>query len=247
MTDRKWPAQRPASTRLRDFRGESVAKPIALVNYQDLGEQVYEVVRDQIVTCELSPGSPLPVGDLARQLGVSLTPVRDALNRLAAEGLVVDVPRKGYFVASLDPEDVTDLLQARRLIEMAAVEQGLDLVAAEQLGEMERLTAEMEGLLDEQGGYRDYAEFSRRDSQFHQLLVASARNRHLQQVYRGLSVHVHIYRTNLAARVGYHRGAATVSEHRAILEALKSRDVRALKKAITRHVDGVAAEFSKKE
>src|SRR5512138_2133489 len=122
-----------------------MAKPIALVNYQDLGERVYEVVRDQIVTCELAPGSPLPVGDLARQLGVSLTPVRDALNRLAAEGLVDDVPRKGYFVSSLDPEDVSDLLQARRLIEMAAVEHGLDSVEASQLADMERLVDEMQG------------------------------------------------------------------------------------------------------
>lgn len=224
-----------------------MAKPIALVNYQDLGEQVYEVIREQIVTCELAPGSPLPVGDLARQLGVSLTPVRDALNRLAAEGLVADLPRKGYFVASLDPEDVTDLLQARQLIEMAAVEHGLDSVEPSQVEEMELLVDEMQGLLDEQGGYRDYAEFSKRDSQFHQLLVGSARNRHLQQVYRGLSVHVHIYRTNLAVRVGYHRGAATVAEHRAILDALKAHDSRGLKKAITRHVDGVAAEFSRKD
>lgn len=222
-------------------------RPVPLVNYPDLGERVYEVVRDRIVTVELAPGSPLPVGDLARELGVSLTPVRDALNRLAAEGLVEDIARKGYFVASLDPEDVTDLLQARRLIEIAAVEQGLDLIESEQIEEMGRLVDEMEGWLDDHGGYRDYAEFSRRDSQFHQLLVASARNRHLQQVYRGLSVHVHIYRTNLAARVGYHRGTATVNEHRAILEAIRGRDLRAVKRAITRHVDGVTAEFAKKE
>lgn len=220
-------------------------KSAQLVNYPDLGEKVYEVLRDQIVTCELAPGSQIPVGDLARQLGVSLTPVRDALNRLAAEGLVEDVARKGYFVASLDPDDVTDLLQARRLIEMAAVEQGIRLLTPDQLAEMRRLTEEMEQLLDEQGRYRDYAEFSKRDSQFHAALVGATRNRHLLQVYRGLSVHVHIYRTNQAARVGYNRGLSTVQEHRAILAGLETGDLRAVKAAITRHVDGVAGEFAR--
>ncbi len=215
-----------------------------IINYQDLGERVYEVIRGQIVTCELAPGSQLPVGDLARQLGVSLTPVRDALNRLAAEGLVEDVARKGYFVASLDPEDVTDLLQARRLIEIAAVEQGVHAVEAEQLAEMRRLTDEMEQLLDEQGHYRDYAEFSKRDSSFHLLVVGTAHNRHLLQVYRSLSVHVHIYRTNLAVQAGYHRGVSTVQEHRAILNGLETHDLRALKAAISRHVEGVTSEFA---
>jgi GntR family transcriptional regulator, rspAB operon transcriptional repressor len=219
-------------------------KSAQLVNYPDLGEKVYEAIRAQILSCELAPGSQLPVGDLARQLGVSLTPVRDALNRLAAEGLVEDVARKGYFVASLDPDDVADLLQARRLIELASVEQGIHAVAPEQLTEMRGLTEEMEALLDEQGRYRDYAEFSKRDSQFHLVVVGTAHNRHLLKLYRGLSVHVHIYRTNLAVRAGYNRGLATVQEHRAILKGFETGDLRAVRAAITRHVEGVTAEFA---
>lgn len=217
--------------------------PVQLLNYPDLGERVYEVVRDQIVTCELAPGSPIPVVELSRQLGVSLTPVRDALNRLAAEGLVEDVPRKGYFVASLNTEDVADLLHARRLMELAAVEEGVGRIEPRELAEMRRLAGEMEALLDADGHYADYAEFSKRDSQFHQVLVGTAKNKHLVKVYRSLSVHVHIYRTNLAAQAGYHRGPATVSEHRAILRGLEAGDVDGLKTAISEHVRGVVSEF----
>ncbi len=221
-----------------------MAKSALLVNYPDLGEKVYEAIRDQIVTCELAPGSSLPVVELARQLGVSLTPVRDALNRLAAEGLVEDVARKGYFVARLDPEDIADLLDARRLIELAAVEEGIDLVESGQVEEMQRLLEEMTQLFDEEGCCLDYAEFSKRDSQFHLLVVGTANNRHLLQIYRGLSVHLHIFRTNLAAQGGYRRQLASVQEHRAILEAFESRDLPALKAALSAHVRGVVAEFA---
>jgi len=221
-----------------------MARTELLVNYPDLGEKVYEAVRDQIVTCELAPGAPLPVVELARQFGVSLTPVRDALNRLAAEGLVEDVARKGYFVARLDPDQIADLLDARRLIELAAMEQGIETVEPGQLEEMERLMAQMASLFDEEGRCRDYAEFSRLDSQFHLLVVGMARNRHLLKVYRGLSVHLHIFRTNLAAQGGYRRRLASVQEHRAILEALRSRDLASAKAALTAHVRAVMAEFA---
>jgi GntR family transcriptional regulator, rspAB operon transcriptional repressor len=221
-----------------------MSKPALLSNYPDLGERVYEAVRDQIVTCELAPGSPLPVVDLARQFGVSLTPVRDALNRLAAEGLVEDVARKGYFVARLDSEDIVDLLHARRLIELAAVEEGIDRIQPEQLTEMKRLFEEMRQLFDDAGNCLDYAGFSKRDSQFHQSVVGTAENRHLVQIYRSLSVHVHIYRTNLAAQGGYRRSLASVREHDAILVAFESHDLSALKAAISAHVRGVVAEFS---
>ncbi len=221
-----------------------MSKPALLANYPDLGERVYEAVREQIVTCELAPGSSLPVVDLARQFGVSLTPVRDALNRLAAEGLVEDVARKGYFVARLDPEDIVDLLNARRLIELAAVEEGIDRIEADQLAELKRLFDEMRQFFDDEGNCLDYAEFSKHDSLFHQLIVSTAENRHLVQIYRSLSVHVHIYRTNLAAQGGYRRSLASVREHQAILVAFESRDLPALKAALNAHVRGVAAEFS---
>ena len=221
-----------------------MAKPIQLVNYPDLGEKVYEVVRDRIVTCELAPGSPLPVVELARELGVSLTPVRDALNRLSAEGLVEDVARKGYFVARLDPREITDLLEARRLIEVAAAEEGINLLEPDQLAEMRQQLDEMEQLFDSQGHCLDYAEFSRRDSQFHLLVVGTARNRHLVQIYRGLSVHLHIYRTNLAARVGYRRSLASVQEHREILKGFESRDLPVVKAALTSHIRRVVEELA---
>jgi DNA-binding GntR family transcriptional regulator len=218
-------------------------KPALLVNYPNLGDKVYEAIRDQIVTCEFAPGSQLGVADLSRQLGVSLTPVRDAINRLMAERLVEDVPRRGYFVARLDPEGITDLLGARRLIELAAVEEGIDRIEPGQLDDMRRLAAEMEQLVDRDGRYVDYAEFSKRDSQFHLLLVGSAGNRHLVEIYRGLSVHVHIHRTNLVAQAGYSRGAATAREHRSILESFERRDLTAARAAITEHVQAVTREF----
>ncbi len=144
-----------------------------VVNYPDLGEQVYDIIRGRILTVQLRPGSPLPVVDLTRQLGVSRTPVTDALNLLTAEGLVENVPRKGYFVARIAIRDYLEILDARLAIELAAVERGIAGLAAAQLEAMRHQNERMAQSVEGGSEMADYAEWMKRDSQFHRLLVES--------------------------------------------------------------------------
>ena len=216
-----------------------MATSVSLLNYPDLGEKVYEIVREEILTGQLRPGTPLPVVAVAQRLGVSRTPVKDALSRLAAEGLAEEVARKGYFVTKLDAEDIVDLQEARLMIELAAVRRGIERVAAADLAAMRRLLAEMDTLVGADGHYVDHNEYARRDSQFHLLVVGTAGNRHLMDVFRRLSVHLHIFRMSLSAHETNRRSIPSKAEHEAIVAALEAGDLAALETALQRHVRGV--------
>ena len=217
---------------------------MSLVGYPDLSEKAYEILRNQILTALLAPGSPLVVAGLAYQLGVSRTPVKNALNRLVAEGLVENLPRKGYFVASLDAEDIADLLQARLMLELAAVRKGLRSFDRTRLDDMRRVVDEMNALVDASGQHGNYPRFAELDSQFHLLIIDMAENRHLSDAYRQMSVHLHIHRVGRAANVTNSRTLPTLREHRAILSALKARNLPSVERAISEHVRKVAESFT---
>lgn len=220
-----------------------MAASASLADYPDLGQKVYEVIRERIVNIDLPPGSPLQVLELARQMGVSKTPVTDAINRLVAERLVDNLPRRGYYVAKLDVDDLLDLLDARMMIELAAVERGIDLVEPTELVEMRRSLDEMETLLDDEGNCLDLAKWMALGRTFHALIIATSRNRHLADVYDRLGVHLHIARAAHAGDISSKRNPVVLVEHRAILEALGSHDLLALKTAINQHTNARRARL----
>ncbi len=210
-----------------------------LQDYPDLGERISEIVRDRIVNGRLLPGSALLAAEIARELGVSRTPVTDALNRLAGEGLVEVIPRRGYVVARLDGERFADLLEARMMIEMVAAERGMGLVSAADVEALGRLITEMEECLDASGCYRDYDRFVAADAEFHRRIVLAARNHHLCTLYDRLCSHFHIARMAHAATRQHRPTVTSLRAHRRIQQAFAARDGRAAKEAIQDHIQAV--------
>ncbi len=207
-----------------------------LANYPHLSDKVYEAIKNEILSGRAAPGVQLQVVEMARQLGVSRTPVKEALSRLIMEGLVQDLPRKGYFVSRRDSEDITELLDARLMLELVAVQRGIKLSKPAEIEQMRRLLREIDEITDAQGRYVDYEDFVRKDAEFHFLIVGMARNRHLLSVYRHLFVHFHAARMHLSLGPGYRRALETRREHGAIVEAFESQDLCALEAAITEHM-----------
>lgn len=220
-----------------------MADYVSLLGYPDLTEKTYEVLKDQIVRSQLLPGERLLVVEQAQKLGVSRTPVKDALNRLAAEGLVVRLPRKGFLVSYLDFQDVAELMDARIMVELAAAERGIDLITPSEIEEMRRLITEMESLVDENGKYIDYPGCSSRDCALHLLIVSTARNRRITEIYQSLNIHTYMVRIHHAAALGYRRTLTMLEDHRAMLAAFESRDLQALKAAITHNIQGFMRAF----
>lgn len=199
------------------------------ISHSSLVEQIREVLREDIVSLRLAPGVKLNVFSLAEQFGVSRTPVRDALQLLVEEGLVVVSPRVGCYVVQLSAEDVREISGIRKMIELYAFPLALrNLSPAEIAGFHERTLA-----------VRDlpYADrrraFEQLDREFHRELIRRAGNRRLAELAGRIHAFVDLMR-NLNVRVD-----GALAEHLAILEAMRAGDEAEARRRLEAHLDAV--------
>jgi len=197
-------------------------------------DAAYNALREAIVTHQLTPGSRLNVEALAGQLGVSLTPVRGAIQRLATEGLVEIRPRSGTFVASLSVEDIQETFQIRRALECLAGELAAASITPPELLHLKRLIQELRKPMHDQAD-RDLHE--QLNSDFHQAILRASGNRRLREMYDALNAHIKIARIHASEAGWAARQRQETSEHQAILKALEAHDPRAASDALRRHID----------
>ena len=207
------------------------------IDHTALSDKVYAILREKILKRELRPGEKVQIDEIACQLGVSRTPVKDAVNRLALEGLVKVVARRGTFVTELTQRDVSELFALRLILEQHAAERLLAEDRTEQvLAELEACIANMDQAIcgDE---YRDYEGFIAWDSELHMRLVALTDNQRLIQTYQGLSIHAQIARAHYLQSVEGARQAQ--QEHKAIYRAFENKDTADVERALAAHINNV--------
>jgi DNA-binding GntR family transcriptional regulator len=196
-----------------------------------LGDRTFESIHTAIVTVELAPGEPIKDGQLAEALGVSRTPVRMALHRLEAAGLVELRGRAGWVVSPFTEQDVHELFELRRRLEPA----GIDRL------EQEPDAAAIDGLSGFFGEYshpirpEQFPGYFAHDHAFHKELVACSGNRRLQSLYTLIESHIdrgrHFLSTGAVKRVD-----ETLDEHRAIVEAITARDFARARRELVGHL-----------
>ncbi|MCC6303746.1 MAG: GntR family transcriptional regulator [Rhodobacteraceae bacterium] len=195
-----------------------------------LGQRVYLALKEAILSLAFAPGEILRKGAICAALGVSRSPVSEALARLAAEGLVDVVPQAGSFVARLSMADIREGAFLREAIELAAVERVAEFIGDDQLALLRRSLRLQEALVED----GDRAGFYAEDAGMHALILSFTGFRRLAQVSETAWLHV-----NRARRLNLPvpgRLAATVVEHRAIIEALAARDPAAARAATCFHL-----------
>lgn len=199
---------------------------------------IAEAVRNEIMTGTFAPGMQLTEAQLAEQLEVSRGPVREALQRLVQEGLLVAEPHRGVFVAELDPDEVADVYVARAAIERIAarllVRSGDEAVLDALRNLVEEMAASAEG-----GSWPDIADA---DLRFHEMLVAGAGSPRLVRMYDTLLVETRLS----LRRMGTIETdpADVVSEHRALLDALEASDEDRAAACVEEHLSRAATETS---
>ena len=210
---------------------EKKLSPIRLDSYQPLREVVCETLRDAIRRGVLKPGERLMEIQLAEELGVSRTPVREAIRKLELEGYVIMMPRRGTYVANLSIRDVNEVFEIRTSLESLASGLAAERITDEELDHLQRLLVQI-GMYIEQGDIEKIVEV---DTEFHGLLYQASRNQRLIGIISNLREQLTQFRKTSMSFPG--RLKATLEEHRAIVDAIAQGDVKAAQTAAEHHME----------
>ncbi len=209
------------------------AKRFAAVSAVSRSDQVAEIVRSAILSGDLVPGDQLKQDDLRSQLGVSPTPIREALLQLESEGLVTHYPNRGVFVASVSPEELFGvLLPVRLILERYAIVQALPEHSDELFAQLARLVH----LMEQGAASDDCVAVYEADMAFHELLVVSSGAPHTIQLWRAVQPRVRVVLYQLGPR---HRSLAEIpAEHLELMETLKRGDADEISRVLEGHIVG---------
>ncbi|MBY4129972.1 GntR family transcriptional regulator [Rhodococcus fascians] len=195
---------------------------------------IADQIRDRIIDGSYAPGEQINEANVAAELEISRGPVREALQRLNQEGLLVSYRNRGVFVVELSSDDVTEIYESRAAIEVGAA---WTLVH----GDRDRLTTaadELSAIVIQMQPFIDRADWrglAERDLAFHTALVAATRNSRMSRMYATLAAEARICMANL--ETAYYRPEALVEEHQLIVDLLLGSDWDALEKGVHEHMD----------
>lgn len=209
----------------------------AWVQRSVLADQVYTEILARLMDGKLKSGDPLSIDGTARDLGVSPTPVREALARLEATGMVVRAALRGYRVAPmLSHNELLDLMDARLLIEAHNAEAACRHADETFFAELERA---IDDLRQAPNGphFSDYRSYWEADERFHRTIAEQTRNRFLIGAYNSLGGHVHRFR--LFGGTGVRDARSAIEEHTEIVAAMRRGDPAEARTAMTGHLCGV--------
>jgi DNA-binding GntR family transcriptional regulator len=185
----------------------------------------YESLRARILSGELTPGTALIQANLAKELGVSMTPIREALRNLATEGLVTMSTHRGATVTQLDIEDAKEIYRIRLQLEPSAV--AMAVLEADN-AMFDRAQTLIDRMAEASG-----PEWIALNQEFHQLLVSPAKSPRLVGILKGLQEAATLY---VGMALSHRRAPAPETEHSAILDAYRRRDASAASAAVANHI-----------
>lgn len=195
-----------------------------------LRDVVFNTLRQSILRGELKPGERLMEIRLANQLGVSRTPIREAIRMLELEGLVIMIPRKGAQVAQITEKDLNDVLEVRIGLEELAARFACERIGSEALGELYQASRRFEKLLETD----DLQALAKADVEFHDIIYQATDNARLVQLLNNLREQMYRYRIEYLKDVKSRR--SLVEEHDALWQALKDRDLEQAQLIIREHI-----------
>lgn len=190
----------------------------------------YHNLRDAILTWKLPPGSPIVEQEISDQLGISRTPVREALKLLEAEGLVKVIPQRGTFVSELSTQDVEEIFALRESLEVMALKVAIGNIPSDQL-------TKLESYLSSLTSDSPPEQFFESDRMLHDIIVNHGGNERLAHFLDSLNVQVERIRRISAERPN--RLDLSMREHLGILRAIRARDWNAAESELRQHIRNV--------
>lgn len=203
-----------------------------LARRTSLGDEIYETLLFQLISQKIPPGARIPVDALVREFGISQTPIRAALIRLEADGLVVKKHNSGYSAAPM-PSSARfhEIYEFRLLLEPHATAKATDNITPEVLAKLQDLHQAMRQL-SQNNAHFQYGKFAVIDSQFHALIVETCGNQLMADALERLYTHMHLF------RLQYHNSVTeqAIEEHAAILAAMETGEPENAAQAMRAHI-----------
>jgi DNA-binding GntR family transcriptional regulator len=214
---------------------------ILVLEGRPTAELIADQLRELIVQGAFRPGQQINESALAGQLNTSRGPLREALQRLCQEGILVSKRNRGVFVLELTTEDIREIYAVREAVELSAantlVDAGQDRIT--------EICTELQGIIDDMERYvatSDWQAIARLDMQFHTCFVSGTGNTRLIRIYETLAAETRM--CMLSLEVAYPRISALAQEHQEILDQLREGDRRGLRNVIKRHMRKAVHDLS---
>lgn len=204
---------------------------LKLDNYKPLREVVFESVRGAIISGVLKPGERLMEVQMAEKLGVSRTPIREAIRKLELEGLVIMMPRKGAYVADLSLKDITDVLEIRAALEGLASGLAALRINDDEIQELNQVAKSFHQAIVED----DFNKILQGDIDFHDIIFKATRNEKLVQMNNNLREQVQRFRIMYINQSN--RSMTIANDHFEIAKAISERDMDKAEKIAKRHIE----------
>lgn len=199
--------------------------------YLPLRDVVFNTLRQAILRGELKPGKRLMEIQLANKLGVSRTPIREAIRKLELEGLVLMIPRKGAEVAEITEKSLRDVLEVRRALEELSVQLACEKITKEEIRELERVAKEFQQVVKSS----DITEIAEVDVRFHDIIYTATDNQKLIQLLNNLREQMYRYRVEYLKRDGVF--PQLIAEHEAIIRHIENNEKEKATEVMCRHID----------
>lgn len=212
---------------------------VTMNEYLPLRDVVFNTLRQAILKGELEPGERLMEIQLAERLGVSRTPIREAIRKLELEGLVLMIPRKGAEVAEISEKSLREVLEVRRSLEELAIELACQRITPEELTALEEAENRFARAVED-GKVMAIAES---DENYHELIYQATANDRLVQILNNLREQMYRYRLEYIKDED--RRQILVVEHEHILRAVRRRDIADAKSAVREHIDNQQLTITK--
>ena len=213
--------------------------------YLPLRDVVFNTLRQAILKGELAPGERLMEIQLAEKLGVSRTPIREAIRKLELEGLVLMIPRKGAEVAKISEKSLRDVLEVRRSLEELAIELACQRMSEEDIDNLQKAQDDFKAAISE----GDAMKIAETDEHYHDVIYEGTQNAKLIQMLNNLREQMYRYRLEYIKDEDKRK--ILILEHERILKAVRERKVADAKEAMREHIDNqeitVAKNITEKE
>lgn len=206
---------------------------LSLHDYKPLREIVFESIREAIIDGKLKPGERVMEVQLAEKLGVSRTPVREAIRKLELEGLLIMEPRKGAYVTDVSLKDLVDVLEVRSSLEGLAASLAATRASEEEIEVLKEKAAQFKECIEK----NDVQGMINKDTEFHEAILQAAKNKKLTSIIESLREQLQRFRVTYFTE--YNMTTYLASEHQKVLDAIESRDPDKANEYAQQHIENL--------